>query len=67
VKVLSIDFASPSIDQFKVINNTLVHIAGEQLLLQVTQLFNRILRKSDVLARIGGGEFGLILDCCELE
>jgi diguanylate cyclase (GGDEF)-like protein/PAS domain S-box-containing protein len=53
------------LDQFKVINDTLGHFAGDQLLLQVTQLFTRHLRKSDVLARIGGDEFGLIIDCCE--
>jgi diguanylate cyclase (GGDEF)-like protein/PAS domain S-box-containing protein len=55
------------LDQFKVINDTLGHFAGDQLLLQVTQLFTRHLRKSDLLARIGGDEFGLILDCCEPE
>lgn len=53
------------LDQFKVINDTLGHLAGDQMLLQVTQLFSGLLRKSDLLARLGGDEFGLILDCCE--
>lgn len=55
------------LDQFKVVNDTLGHFAGDQLLRQVTQLFSRNLRKSDLLARLGGDEFGLILDCCEPE
>lgn len=55
------------LDQFKVVNDTLGHFAGDQLLRQVTQLFSRNLRKRDLLARLGGDEFGLILDCCEPE
>jgi diguanylate cyclase (GGDEF)-like protein/PAS domain S-box-containing protein len=55
------------LDQFKIINDTLGHYAGDQLLKQVSQLFSKNLRKRDLLARLGGDEFGLILDCCEPE
>ncbi|MFT6154574.1 MAG: diguanylate cyclase (GGDEF)-like protein/PAS domain S-box-containing protein [Bermanella sp.] len=53
------------LDQFKIINDTLGHHAGDQVLKQVSQLFTKHLRKRDLLARLGGDEFGLILDCCE--
>ncbi|MBB3169931.1 putative bifunctional diguanylate cyclase/phosphodiesterase [Simiduia aestuariiviva] len=53
------------LDQFKIINDTLGHFAGDQLLVQVTQQLAKSLRKRDLLARLGGDEFGLILDCCE--
>lgn len=55
------------LDQFKVINDTLGHLAGDQLLLQVTKLFSRRLSKNDLLARLGGDEFGLILNNCDPE
>lgn len=49
------------IDQFKVINDTCGHIAGDELLKQYTAKLASRLRQDDILARIGGDEFGLLL------
>ncbi|MCK5360960.1 MAG: EAL domain-containing protein, partial [Gammaproteobacteria bacterium] len=55
------------LDQFKVVNDTCGHIAGDALLKQLSQLLNKRIRDSDVLARLGGDEFGLLLVNCDLE
>lgn len=55
------------LDQFKVVNDTAGHIAGDQLLRQLSFLLRRQVRESDVLARLGGDEFALILYNCPLE
>jgi len=54
-------------DNFKIINDTCGHVAGDQLLQQVTNLLERKLRRGDVLSRLGGDEFGIILDSCPIE
>ncbi|MFK5985976.1 MAG: EAL domain-containing protein [Pseudomonadota bacterium] len=54
------------LDNFKIINDTCGHIAGDQLLRQITYLFKDKLRRRDVLARLGGDEFGAILDGCPI-
>lgn len=52
------------LDQFKVINDTCGHGAGDELLRQVTALLHSKLRARDTLARLGGDEFGIILEHC---
>jgi len=54
------------LDQFKVVNDTCGHEAGDLLLKQISQLMMDILRTRDTLARLGGDEFALLLDKCPL-
>lgn len=49
------------LDEFKVVNDTCGHTAGDELLCQIAQLFSDVLREEDHLCRIGGDEFGMIL------
>jgi diguanylate cyclase (GGDEF)-like protein/PAS domain S-box-containing protein len=55
------------LDQFKVVNDTCGHQAGDQLLRQLTGLVAATVRETDTLARLGGDEFGLLLVDCPLE
>lgn len=52
------------LNRFKLINDTAGHIAGDQCLIQVTTLIESFIRNDDVLSRLGGDEFGLILKNC---
>lgn len=52
------------LDQFKVVNDTCGHEAGDELLKQMTHLLRDNLRDSDCLARLGGDEFGIVLKNC---
>jgi diguanylate cyclase (GGDEF)-like protein/PAS domain S-box-containing protein len=55
------------LDQFKLINDTCGHVAGDELLKQVTYIINTNLRDRDIVARLGGDEFGIIFSECNLD
>ncbi len=54
------------LDQFKVINDTCGHMAGDELLRQLGYLLSATVRKRDTLARLGGDEFGVLMEHCSL-
>jgi diguanylate cyclase (GGDEF)-like protein/PAS domain S-box-containing protein len=55
------------LDQFKIVNDTCGHIAGDELLKQLTVVLKDQVREGDTLARLGGDEFGLLLLNCPLD
>ena len=54
------------LDQFKVINDTCGHIAGDELLRQLGDMLPNKVRRRDTLARLGGDEFSLLMEHCPL-
>ncbi|MEO6823921.1 MAG: EAL domain-containing protein [Nitrosospira sp.] len=55
------------LDQFKIVNDTCGHKAGDELLKQLTSILRARLRTNDTLARVGGDEFGVLLESCPTE
>lgn len=54
------------LDQFKIVNDTCGHGAGDEMIKQVAHHLGNNVRKNDILARLGGDEFGVILENCGL-
>ncbi len=54
------------LDQFKVVNDTCGHGAGDELLRQLSQMLRTHVRRRDTLARLGGDEFGILFEQCSL-
>ncbi len=52
------------LDHFKPVNDSCGHLAGDELLRQISRLFQGRLREEDSLARLGGDEFGILLQNC---
>jgi len=55
------------LDQFKLVNDTCGHPAGDQLLRQITGVLQSRVRDVDTLARLGGDEFGILLHGCGID
>lgn len=53
------------LDHFKKVNDELGHSEGDRLLFEVSKVLNSALRRSDVIARVGGDEFAIVLPDCD--
>ncbi len=55
------------LDKFRILNDTLGHVAGDELIKQIATLLEQQVWPRDMLARLGGDEFGLLLAHCPLD
>jgi diguanylate cyclase (GGDEF)-like protein/PAS domain S-box-containing protein len=55
------------LDQFKLVNDTCGHTAGDLLLKKITGVLQSRVRAGDTLARLGGDEFGILMQNCSLD
>ena len=55
------------LDQFKIINDTCGHMAGDELLRQLSLLLGEHIKPNDILARLGGDEFAILMTECSLD
>ena len=55
------------VDNFKMVNDTLGHAAGDHVLISLTQLIRKNLREEDMLARLGGDEFAVLMEDVTIE
>ncbi len=55
------------VDNFKMINDTLGHAAGDRVLISLTRLIRKNLREEDMLARLGGDEFAVLMEDVTIE
>ncbi|MDR4507982.1 MAG: EAL domain-containing protein [Candidatus Brocadiaceae bacterium] len=62
VKKYSFSVLFLDIDRFKVINDSLGHLAGDKLLISIAQRLKKCVRSTDMFARLGGDEFAVILE-----
>ncbi|GAB4460355.1 MAG: EAL domain-containing protein [Elainellaceae cyanobacterium] len=53
------------LDRFKLVNDSLGHLVGDQLLVAIASRLNNLIRPTDLLSRLGGDEFVILLDDIE--